>query len=126
MSIRVLVADPDEALLVEYKNSLSSYQMMVFTATNGFDCLKMLRADLPQVLVLEFDLPCEQAKLLVDFMRDSSHVPTVPVIVVSHHKREQSPIPIRFPIWAYYSKPIAMDELANVIRTAAQQGPVKK
>ncbi len=126
MSIRVLVVDPDESFLEAYEISLRKYQLDVYTVSNGSDCLEKLREHLPHVLVLEADLPGDEAKRLIELMRDSTHLPTVPVVIVSHVKREQLGIPFRFPVWAFYSKPVEMDELAKAIRCAAQKGPVKR
>ena len=53
----------------------------------------------------------------------SHYVPTVPVVIVSRHEREQPVISADFPVWAYHVKPVVMDQLADSVRTAAEQGP---
>jgi DNA-binding NtrC family response regulator len=123
MSIRVLVADHDESLREAYERSLAECGFQVFTAATGPDCLKQLREHVPYVLVLEPDLPGVPGQKLTELIRDASHVPTVPVVIVSRHERDQQVVSMDSPIWAYHVKPVAMDQLVDSVRTAAEQGP---
>jgi len=123
MSIRVLVTDPDESLLAVCEQSLTQDGFRVFTAATGADCLQKLREYAPHVLVLEPELPDALGERVIQLVRDASHVSMVPVVVVSRHEREQSVIPLDFPVWAYHVKPVSMDQLAESIRTAAEEGP---
>ena len=123
MSIRVLVADHDESLREAYERSLAECGFQVFTAATGPDCLKQLREHVPHVLVLEPELPGVPGQQLTELICDASHVPTVPVVIVSRHERAQPVISSDFPVWAYHVKPVAMDQLAESVCSAAEQGP---
>ena len=123
MSIRVLVPDPDELLLEVFEQSLARHGFEVFTATAGEDCLEKLREYLPHVLVIEPDLPDDLGARVIQLIIENSHVPTVPVVIVSRHEREQSVVPLDTLIGAYHVKPVSMDLLAQSIRSAVDAGP---
>jgi DNA-binding response OmpR family regulator len=53
VSIRVLLADPDESLLSAYHEYLGQDGFEVATVTNGLDCVAQLRRFQPDVLILE-------------------------------------------------------------------------
>jgi carbon storage regulator len=53
MSIRVLIADPDEYLLASYREYLRQLGATVFTATSGLECMERIRDSAPDVLIME-------------------------------------------------------------------------
>ena len=55
--IRVLMADPDECLPLAYRESLSREGFELVTAASGLECVARLRERVPDVLVLEPQLP---------------------------------------------------------------------
>ena len=54
--IRVLIADPDESLMAEYREH-SREGFEIVTVPNGLECVDRLREQVPDVLVLEPQLP---------------------------------------------------------------------
>jgi len=56
-NIRVLIADPDERVLTSYREFLWQEGFEVDTVTNAIDCVARLRERVPDVLVLDPDLP---------------------------------------------------------------------
>ena len=57
MSVRVLIADPDEYLLDSCREHLEQHGLEVVTATTGLECVQRLRESAPDVLVMEAALP---------------------------------------------------------------------
>src|SRR5579863_4951568 len=55
--IRVLVAHPDAGLRSACRESLGGEGCEVASAGSGLECLSQLKVDLPDVLVLDVDLP---------------------------------------------------------------------
>ena len=55
--IRVLMADPDESLQPEYRGPLLQEGFELVTAVNGLECVARMRERVPDLLVLEPQLP---------------------------------------------------------------------
>ena len=55
--IRVLLADPDRSLTAVYRKPLSREGFEVVAAFSGLECVARLREQVPDVLVLEPQLP---------------------------------------------------------------------
>ncbi len=68
MSIRVLIAEPDEALLQAFHDYLSEEGFELNTATTGNECAEKLADFAPDVLVLEHDLPDGWSDRLLELM----------------------------------------------------------
>jgi DNA-binding response OmpR family regulator len=117
MSIRVLLADTDEAFLASHRTFLSQNGFEVETATNGLDCLTKLRGFVPDVLVLEPDLPWGQGEGVLALMEEGSDVPLMPVMVLSaRHDPHAMSHGVGWGISAYQVKPVPPTVLANRIR----------
>lgn len=119
MTIRVLLADPEESLLKIYRNYLTARGFEVATATTGGDCLRLLREWRPDVMVLEPELRDGWRDKLLPAMRDDPDVPSVPVIVLSRNDHMVSEKPVH----EYYVKPFSMARLAKSIQNAARIDP---
>ena len=115
MSVRVLIADPDQRLLARYRDFLSHHGFEVTTVADGLACLARLRSSPPDVLVLEADLPWGQGEGILALMEEEPDVPKVPVIVLSAGTGP----PGRgraLPGVAHFVKPLGAWELAECIR----------
>ena len=118
MSTRVLIADPDESLLVSYRDSLSRTGFLVDTATNGLECVVKLRDFAPDVLVLELDMPWGGGAGILAMMHDGCDLPVVPVLVLTG-RRDLSELDdlLLFEVLSdYHVKPLAPEQLGPVIR----------
>lgn len=118
MSIRVLIADPDQYLLDSYREYLEQHGFDVFTATSGLDCVERLRDSTPDVLVLEPALPWGWGDGVLAMMRSEPDVPLVPVLVLSYGSDRGvlyrlSP----FRIDDYQTKPLTPKRLAERVNS---------
>jgi DNA-binding response OmpR family regulator len=114
--IRVLIADPDESLLAVYRELLRK-EFDVVTAFNGLKCVARLRERMPDVLVLEPQLPWGGGAGVLAMIRDESGLVDVPVMILTACRDRQvleSVAP--FPISDYYVKPLSPAHLATRIR----------
>ncbi len=114
MFTRVLIADPDESLLDFYREYLEQRGFVVFTATNGLECVERLRDSAPDVLVLEPALPWGWGDGVLAVMHSEPGFPVIPVIVLSFGNDRGvlyrlSP----FPIDDYQTKPLTPKRLAE-------------
>jgi len=112
-----LLADTDETLLVSYREHLCREGFQVATATNGLDCVAQLRSFVPDVLVLDPELPWGRGDGVLAVMHEDADVPVVPVMVLADHYADDNLYPVGvFPVSAYHLKPLAPSLLAENIR----------
>lgn len=111
---RVLLADPDRALLDTHEDVLTQHGYQVETAVDGLDCLAKLRAFRPDLLVLEPDLLWGDGAGILTLMYQEPDVPYVPVVVVSWRP---DPDGLRlvgsYPVSDYLLKPLPPARLAE-------------
>jgi DNA-binding response OmpR family regulator len=115
MSVRVLIAEPDRSLLVNYEEFLTHEGFEVAQATNGLECIARLREFGPDVLVLEPDLPWGWGDGVLAVMGEQKDVPWVPVIIVTAGRYPLAD-DAAFPIRDVCAKPFPAPKLAERIR----------
>ena len=116
--IRVLMADPDESLPPVYREPLSREGFELGTAVSGLECVARLRERVPDVLVLEPQLPWGGGDGVLAMMGEVPQLATVPVMVLtSCHDPHVLNRVARFPVSSYHLKPLAPDRLAAKLRT---------
>jgi CheY-like chemotaxis protein len=112
------MADPDESLPPLYREPLLQDGFELTTAVSGLECIARLRKHVPEVLVLEPQLPWGGGEGVLAFMGELPDLAMVPVMVLtscrdSHVMEGVS----RFPINDYQVKPLAPDRLAVRLRS---------
>jgi response regulator RpfG family c-di-GMP phosphodiesterase len=115
--VRVLIADPDEGLLEDYRGHLRE-EFELATATNGVECLARLRERAPDVLVLEPQLPWGGGEGVLAVMHQVSPLTIIPVMILTACREVrvlQRVAPFR--ISDYCVKPLAPGQLATRIWT---------
>jgi two-component system, OmpR family, response regulator ResD len=120
--IRVLIADPDEILLSDYRNYLERHSFQVTTATTGLTCVAAMRHCTPDVLVLEPSIPWGGGDGVLAMMHEESSIPSVPVIVLTYG-RDRSILYRLAPykIDDYHVKPMRPNRLAERILAVARR-----
>jgi DNA-binding response OmpR family regulator len=116
-SWKILLADPDEMLLDEYEHFLCQACFNVATAKSGLECVAKLRSFVPDVLVLEPDLPWGRGEGVLARMHEDLDVPRVPVLVLADRlDAERLRCMDDFQVSAYYVKPLSPLELSQCIQ----------
>ena len=116
MSIRLLIADPNEYLLDLYRDYLSQHGFKVETASNGLDCAKKLREFAPDLLVLEPMMPWGGGDGVLALMHKDPDTPDVPVMILTYGCDPSVLYNISpYPISDYQKKPMSPKELAERI-----------
>jgi len=116
--IRVLMADPEESLQPLYREPLLQDGFELATASNGLECVARLRDRVPDVLVLEPQLPWGGGDGVLAMMAEEPDLAIVPVMVLTSCRNPYVLDRVaRFPINAYHFKPLAPDRLAERLRT---------
>lgn len=116
-TIQVLMADPDESLRLMYRVPLLQEGFELITATSGLECVARLRERIPDVLVLEPQLPWGGGEGILAIMGDVPELAMVPVIVLTACRDFRLLEAIsRFPVSDYQLKPLTPDRLAARLR----------
>jgi two-component system alkaline phosphatase synthesis response regulator PhoP len=116
MSVRVLLADPDQPLLSRYQDFLGQLGFEVETATTGVDCVDKLRQFSPNLLVLEPELPWGWGEGVLSVLGDECREPRIPVLVLAKQKeRGEKLLRAGYRISATEVKPLEPYFLANRI-----------
>jgi DNA-binding response OmpR family regulator len=114
---RVLLADPDLNLLDAYREFLLRDGFDVVTATDGLDCVAKMRSFLPEVLVLEPELPWGRGEGVLAQMYEDPAVPLIPVMVLTGQQDPDGRYGVGiFPVSSYYVKPLTPNRLADSLR----------
>ena len=110
----VLVVDDDVATREMYRMALRIAGFDVETASDGVAALRRIEQHVPDVVVLDLDLPGINGIAVhgeLDARERTRHVP----IVIVTGTDWQSP----FPVFAALSKPLSPHELVDAVRVAA-------
>ena len=116
------MADPDESLPSVYQEPLAHEGFEVITASSGLECVARLREQVPDLLVLEPQLPWGGGDGVLAMMGEAPELASVPVIVLtSCHDPDVLNRVWRFPISGYHLKPLTPDRLAKQLRALLNQ-----
>jgi DNA-binding response OmpR family regulator len=112
------MADPDESLQPAYREPLAEEGVEMVAAFSGLECVARLRERVPDVLVLEPQLPWGGGDGVLAIMGEVPQLATVPVMVLTSCRDPRLLEAVaRFPVTDYQLKPLAPDRLAGRLRT---------
>ena len=112
------MADPDESLQPLYRKGLMQEGFELATASSGLECVARLRERVPDVLVLEPQLPWGGGEGVLAIMGEVPQLASVPVMVLTSCRDSHLLDAVaRFPVSDYQLKPLAPDRLAVRLRT---------
>ncbi len=112
------MADPDESLQPLYREGLMQEGFELATASSGLECVARLRERVPDVLVLEPQLPWGGGEGVLAIMGEVPQLASVPVMVLTSCRDSRLLDAVaRFPVSDYQLKPLAPDRLAVRLRT---------
>ncbi|MFM2012570.1 MAG: Regulator of RpoS [Planctomycetota bacterium] len=120
--MRLLIADSDPTLTELYESYFSDKGYQVVTASNGLQCLRSIREELPDVLVLEHKLPWGGADGVLACLRQDYPFASPEVILLTSQRDPQYSIGGEIPeVDGYLRKPFLMRDLARVIQRVGSQ-----
>ncbi|MCE5268344.1 MAG: response regulator [Planctomycetaceae bacterium] len=116
--IRVLMADPDSSVHRFYEEPLSDEDIEIVAVSSGIECVARLCERVPDVLVLEPQLPWGGGDGVLAIMGEVAQLATVPVMILTSCRDPRVFEAVaRFPVSDYQLKPLAPDRLAGRLRT---------
>ena len=112
------MADPDESVQPLYRERLVQEGFELATASSGLECVARLRESVPDVLVLEPQLPWGGGEGVLAMMGELPQLANVPVMVLTSCRDPRLLEAIaRFPVSDYQLKPLAAERLVGRLRT---------
>lgn len=112
------MADPDASLASVYRGPLLQEGFELLMAASGLECVARLRECMPDVLVLEPQLPWGGGDGVLAMMGEVPGLAIIPVMVLtSCRDRHVLKGVARFPISDYHRKPLAPDRLVGRLRS---------
>ena len=109
---QILIADPDESLLEEYR-AYSRSDFEVITASTGVECMYHMRQRAPDILVLEPNMQWGDGHGLLAVMHDVLNLGDVPVMLLTSCSDSVLNLVTRYPICDYHPKPMNPEKLVQ-------------
>jgi DNA-binding NtrC family response regulator len=118
MTATVLIADSDQDLCDLYGPFFTRQGWNVQTSAGGLECLSHLRRCIPQLLILDLQLPWGGADGLLAIMRADPALSRVPVILTSAEPSlETLSRPTSPQVVQALSKPFSLTDLVDIVCT---------
>lgn len=83
MPPKILIVDDSRTLRVLVKQALAAYQCDVSEATNGFNALFQMERALPDLLLLDVNMPVMGGLEMLTMMRSNPVLKLIPVIMLT-------------------------------------------
>ena len=118
----ILVVDDDRLGTELVKHKLVEQGYAVFTAANGLQALQSVKAQIPDLIILDVNMPDMNGYA---FIQEKNKVPEyvkIPVVMLTASK-ETAPLFKRYGVKGYLLKPIDMQELLK--KVAEVVGPIE-
>ena len=113
MKSRVLIADSDADLRELLQIFLSASGYDVAMASDGLQCLEQMQRFLPNVLVVEREMPWGGGDGVVARLREEHPPQAMEVVIITDDGRDFEPAP---PVVACLEKPFSMEILLEALR----------
>ena len=90
MGKRVLVVDDDPVIRLLITEYLSNFGHSVEVLDNGADCLERLKGKLPDMLVLDLQMPLMNGIQVLENLRNNPSTSDLPVIMLSANEESEN------------------------------------
>lgn len=120
--MRLLIADSDHTLADIYESFFSGEGYDVVTVGDGLQCLKVARDRVPDVLILEYELPWGGGDgVLASLRQDFPFMPIDVVLITCDYSVEEVSGELVPPVVGCLRKPFRLRDLSDMLRAATQQ-----
>jgi CheY-like chemotaxis protein/DNA-binding CsgD family transcriptional regulator len=80
---KILIADDEPLNIKLYSVMLSKMEYMIITANNGFDAVKLAREELPDLIVLDWNMPRQNGLESLKILKHEEKTKNIPVIMIT-------------------------------------------
>ena len=117
MSKKILLVDDEEVVVEIGQKRLSQQGYTVSTASNGEEALASLDDGLPDLIVLDIEMPKMNGYVFLTELEKRNDFPQLPPIIVVTAYAQMEAIFRRHQIRDYLMKPLRLQELIAKIKT---------
>lgn len=115
----ILIADDDKGIRELWTDMLAGAGYRVLTASNGHDALDLMRAVVPNLILLDLRMPEMSGSALLKVIEGSPVLQQIPVLVISGFLDDDEFRDVsRFNIVGRLGKPLRNAELLAAVRAA--------
>jgi CheY-like chemotaxis protein len=113
---RVLLVDDDPETLGALSSWLDDEGFTVVTAANGLEALQRVRDQVPEVIVLDLQMPVMSGQEFLAAWRSSMPTTSIPVVAMSGYDADL--VPEKLGVQAFLPKPFCLSALTRAILNA--------
>jgi two-component system, OmpR family, alkaline phosphatase synthesis response regulator PhoP len=119
---KILVIDDEEHILELIKFNLENSNYKVITATNGIEALKLVKLQLPQLILLDLMLPGMDGYDVCKEIRKDNSISSIPIIMITAKSEELDKI-LGLELGAddYITKPFSVRELMARVKAVLRR-----
>jgi two-component system, NtrC family, response regulator AtoC len=122
---KILVVDDEHLIRWSLEQNLKKQGYEVFTASNGEDALRIAREEIPDLMLLDIQLPGINGLQVLEKIKEMEEEIIV-IMVTALGVLETAVKAMRSGAYDYVNKPFNLDELAIVIKKALETGELKR
>lgn len=116
MSKQILLVDDDPVIRLLVGDYLRAYGYNIKEAGNGLECLESLKSEVPQVLILDLNMPDMTGFEVLKTLRCVRETHTLPVVLLSaHHNIQEIAKQHEVTADVYLHKPFEMQSIREAI-----------
>lgn len=126
---RVLVVDDDPDILDAITTVLGTQPYSVDTARDGVDCLEKVRAEIPDLILLDLLMPKKDGFAVVRELRENPKYAGIPILILTSvredasRRRYELETGLAMDVQDYLEKPVAPVDLLERVRHLLQKAP---
>ena len=117
---RVLVVDDDMPLRGMLSAALRQHGFQVLLAGDGGEAQRAFVIHHPDIILLDLMMPGENGWDFLQRLKETGHLGTIPIIVISAHLRIDPQAVLQMGVSAMLPKPFNLDDLMNLIEHLLQ------
>ncbi len=125
---KVLVVDDDPDILDAITTILSTQPYQIDTARDGIDCVDKVRADVPDVIVLDLLMPHKDGFAVVRELRENPKYAKIPILILTSvredasRRRYELETGLAMDVQDYVEKPISPPDLLDRVKNLLEGG----
>jgi len=125
LSASALVADDDPDIRDILSDTLNSVGAKVTTVTNGQECLQRVETDIPDVLLLDIELPGKNGLAVLKELRRRQSNTTV-IMITAYGSIDRAVEAMKEGAFDFITKPFDLDHIVVVLEKAVERQRLKR
>jgi len=118
LTMRLLIADSDPMMKALYESYFANKDFQVATASNGLQCIDAIRKQMPDILVIEHELPWGGDDGVLECLQQDFPFASPDVVLLTSERVDGKPASENLPpVRAYLRKPFLLRDLSKLIQS---------